>query len=65
MTDFSEMKKAYLNAIGFQDADELTEENTRLKHELEALQTRFDRVIHSLQDSIDSVLRVAREGKSD
>jgi hypothetical protein len=36
-----------------------------LKNELDVLQKRFDRILLSMQDSIDSILRVAREGKSE
>lgn len=65
MTDFAAMRKAYLDAIGYEDINDIKEENARLRHELETLQARFSMVILSLQDAIDGVLRVAREGKSD
>lgn len=65
MSDTDDLRKMYLSAIGYVDTKELIEENTRLKNELDALQKRFDRILLSMQDSIDSILRVAREGKSD
>jgi regulator of replication initiation timing len=65
MTDSDDLRKMYLSAIGYVDTKELIEENTRLKNELDALQKRLDRILLSMQDSIDSILRVAREGKSD
>ena len=48
-----------------QGVQELIEENTRLKQQLYALQKKQDAVLSSLQDSVDSILRLAREGKSE
>lgn len=52
------MHGAYLRAT---EQDEVS----KLKQELHALQTRYDRVLIMLQDSIDAILRVAREGKTE
>lgn len=59
------MSKAYNNAISLNLVEVLTEENFQLKKELNALNERYERVLSSLQDSIETVLRVAREGKAD
>jgi hypothetical protein len=63
--DFDEMSKAYNNATSLNIVEVLTEENFQLKKELNALNERYERVLSSLQDSIETVLRVAREGKAD
>jgi hypothetical protein len=63
--DFDEMSKAYDNATSLNIVEVLTEENFQLKKELNALNERYERVLSSLQDSIETVLRVAREGKAD
>ncbi len=59
------MSKAYNNATSLNLVEVLTEENFQLKKELNALNERYERVLSSLQDSIETVLRVAREGKAD
>ena len=63
--DFEEMSKAYNNAISLDLVEVLTQENFQLKKELNALNERYDRMLSTLQDSIETVLRVAREGKAD
>jgi hypothetical protein len=63
--DFDEMSKAYINATSLDLVEVLTEENFQLKKELNALNERYDRMLSTLQDSIETVLRVAREGKAD
>jgi hypothetical protein len=63
--DFEEMSKAYINATSLDLVEVLTEENFQLKKELNALNERYDRMLSTLQDSIETVLRVAREGKAD
>jgi len=63
--DFEEMSKAYINATSLDLVEVLTEENFQLKKELNALTERYDRMLSTLQDSIETVLRVAREGKAD
>jgi len=63
--DFDEMSKAYSNATSLDLVEVLTEENFQLKKELNALNERYDRMLSTLQDSIETVLRVAREGKAD
>lgn len=64
--DSDEFRNAYLRAF-LQTPQEqiLIEENKRLKADLYALQTKYNRVLNDLQNSIDSVLRIAREGKSE
>ena len=64
MADFEEMKNAYLRALD-PDIHELQKENEHLKAELDALRTKYNRVLTTLQDSVESVLRVAREGKTE
>ena len=64
MTNFDEMKNAYLRALD-PLYTELQKENERLKAELDALQNKYNRVLTTMQDSIESVLRVAREGKTE
>jgi len=59
------MSKAYINATSLDLVEVLTEENFQLKKELNALNERYDRMLSTLQDSIETVLRVAREGKAD
>jgi len=59
------MRQAYLRAIEPDAEEDLSKENERLKAELDALQQRHNRVLTALQDSVDSVLRIAREGKSE
>lgn len=59
------MSKAYNNAISLDLVEVLTQENFQLKKELNALNERYDRMLSTLQDSIETVLRVAREGKAD
>ena len=65
LMDFEEMSKAYINATSLDLVEVLTEENFQLKKELNALNERYDRMLSTLQDSIETVLRVAREGKAD
>jgi hypothetical protein len=65
LVDFDEMSKAYINATSLNLVEVLTEENFQLKKELNALNERYDRMLSTLQDSIETVLRVAREGKAD
>jgi hypothetical protein len=65
LVDFDEMSKAYINATSLDLVEVLTEENFQLKKELNALNERYDRMLSTLQDSIETVLRVAREGKAD
>lgn len=48
-----------------QGVQELIDENTRLKQQLYALQKKQDAVLSTLQDSVESILRLAREGKSE
>lgn len=64
MADFEEMKNAYLRALD-PNTYELQKENERLKAELDALRTKYNRVLTTLQDSVELVLRVAREGKAE
>ena len=59
------MSKAYNNAVSLDLVEVLTQENFQLKKELNALNERYDRMLSTLQDSIETVLRVAREGKAD
>jgi len=63
--DIDAMRQAYLRAIEPDAEEDLSKENERLKAELDALQQRHNRVLTALQDSVDSVLRIAREGKSE
>lgn len=62
--DVEEMRKAYLRALGHSSED-LIQENTRLKLEINALQQKLERLISTFESSVESVLRVAREGKSE
>ena len=48
-----------------QGVQELIDENTRLKQQLYALQKKQNAVLSTLQDSVESILRLAREGKSE
>jgi|LauGreDrversion4_2_1035121.scaffolds.fasta_scaffold70285_5 ABC-type phosphate transport system auxiliary subunit len=64
MSDFEEMKSALMRALD-DTHHELKKENERLKAELNALQQRYDRVLITLQDSVEHILRVAREGKTE
>lgn len=48
-----------------QGVQELIEENMKLKQQLYALQKKQDAVLSSLQDSVETILRLAREGKSE
>lgn len=64
--DIEATRQAYLRAIGSEKTkDELEEENTNLRNELDALQKRHERIITAIQDTVDAVLRIAREGKTD
>lgn len=64
MTDFDEMRSAYIRALDPEYKD-IKEQNEKLKVELDALQKKYNRVLTALQDSVESVLRVAREGKTE
>lgn len=59
------MRDAYLRATQTQQHEELINENEELKAELYALQQRYNRILTDLQNSVESVLRIAREGKSE
>ena len=59
------MRDAYLRATQPQQHEELINENEELKAELNALQQRYNRILTDLQNSVESVLRIAREGKSE
>lgn len=63
--DSYEMKKAYLSAMGYTSEEELIEENNKLKAKLNTLQQRYDMLIISVENSVEAILRIAREGKSD
>jgi len=64
--DIEATRQAYLRAIGEEKTHEqLNEENTRLRTELETLQKRHERIITAIQDNVDAILRIAREGKTD
>lgn len=64
MSDFEEMRNAYMRALS-PDYKDIKDENEKLKVELHALQQRHERVLSALQASIERVLRVAREGKTE
>ena len=59
------MRKAYLSAMGYTSEEELIEETNKLKAKLNALQQRYDMLIISVENSVEAILRIAREGKSD
>ena len=59
------MKKAYLSAMGYTTEEDLIEENNKLKARLNTLQQRYDMLIISVENSVEAILRIAREGKSD
>ena len=59
------MKKAYLSAMGYTSEEDLIEENNKLKARLNTLQQRYDMLIISVENSVEAILRIAREGKSD
>jgi hypothetical protein len=63
--DTHEMKKAYLSAMGYTTEEDLIEENNKLKARLNTLQQRYDMLIISVENSVEAILRIAREGKSD
>ena len=63
--DTHEMRKAYLSAMGYTSEEELIEETNKLKAKLNALQQRYDMLIISVENSVEAILRIAREGKSD
>lgn len=65
--NFEDMRAAYLSALGMGDTtvQDLLDENERLKKEVYALHEKNDRILTTLQDSVEAVLRIAREGKSD
>ena len=63
--DVEETRKAYLRALGHEDIDAIRNEYAQLKAEYEALQQRHNRVLDALQGSVDAILRIAREGKTD
>jgi hypothetical protein len=63
--DNYEMKKAYLSAMGYTSEEDLIEENNKLKARLNTLQQRYDMLIISVENSVEAILRIAREGKSD
>jgi len=64
--DIEATRQAYLRATQPEKTyEELAEENTRLRTELEALQKRNERIITAIQDNVDAILRIAREGKTD
>lgn len=62
--DIEETRSAYLRATE-PDVEELKQENTRLKLELDALQQKCERIISTFENSVEAVLRVAREGRSE
>lgn len=64
MSDFEEMKSALMRALD-DTHHELEKENEKLKAELNVLQQRYDRVLVTLQESVEHILRVAREGKTE
>lgn len=65
--NFEDMRAAYLRALNMHDKtyQELNEENEQLKRELHALHDKNDRILSTIQNAVDSVLRISREGKSD
>lgn len=63
--DFEEMKKACLNALDHETTDELQQRYDALRIEHDALQQRYQRILDAVQDSIDAILRIAREGKTE
>jgi cell division protein FtsB len=65
--NFEDMRAAYLRALAIDTKtyEELKEENEALKRENHALQEKNDRIVSLLQSTLDGVLRIAREGKSD
>ena len=62
--DFQESHNALFRAIA-PSMECLLAENAELKAELEALKKQYDLVIFTLENNIDSVLRVVREGRSE
>lgn len=63
--DTEETRQAYLRALGYEDIDALRNEHAQLKADYEALQQRHNRVLDALQSSVEAILRIAREGKTD
>lgn len=59
------MRKAYLTALGYDTIDDLQQKYDTLKAEHNALQQTHQRVLDAVQDSIDAILRIAREGKTE
>lgn len=64
--DIEATRQAYLRAIGEDKTyQELVDENARLRIELETLHKQNERIITAIQDNVDAILRIAREGKTD
>lgn len=63
--DIEETRQAYLRALGYEDIDALRNDYAQLKSDYEALQQRHNRVLDALQSSVEAILRIAREGKTD
>lgn len=63
--DSEAWREAYLRAIETPQYEDLRKENDQLKADLDVLQQRLNRILTALQDSVESVLRIAREGKSE
>lgn len=65
LMDFEETRKAYLRALGSDTTEDLQRKYETLKVEHSALQHKHQRVLDAVQDSIDAILRIAREGKTE
>lgn len=64
--DIEATRQAFLRAIGEDKTyQELADENARLRIELETLHKQNERIITAIQDNVDAILRIAREGKTD
>lgn len=62
--DIEATRQAYLRAVGLEDTDALRKEYEELKAEYYALKARYDRIVNAVENSVETVLRIAREGKT-
>lgn len=62
--DIDATRQAYLRAIGFEDENALRKEYEELKAEYQALKARYERIVNAVENSVETVLRIAREGKT-
>lgn len=63
--DFDAMSDAYHRSKSGKTYQELQEENESLRKELASSQSTMDRMAIVLQDSVEAVLRLARERKAE